>query len=62
MTGRYQCIGVKEAAGVGIVISALQIIDPGISEVEAAKVAKNGLNFDVSGGVVPLRFFSFLRV
>ena len=61
MTGRYQCIGVKEAAGGGIVISALQIIESGISEVEAANGAKNGLNFGIPGGVVLLRIFLFLR-
>ena len=62
LAGRCQCVGVYEAAGGGIVISALQIIEPGILEVEAAKVAKNGLKFGVPGGAVPLRFFAFFVV
>ena len=53
-------VGVEEAAGGGIVISALQIIESSLLEVEAAKVAKNGLKFGVPGGAVPLRFLRFL--
>ena len=62
MAGGGVGVGIDETTGGGVVISALQIIEPGISEVEAANCAKNDLNFDVPGGVVPLRFFAFCRV
>lgn len=49
MTGRYQCIGVKEAAGGGIVISALQIIEPGIVIVAVA-TGRRVLRLPVASG------------